>query len=142
MTDQCAPAAKSPEWQERRRLVGWQVAEECKSISEFARRLGIQPQSAIKWLKNHDTDLHRALKDAVGHNVLTRDQRLERLRTYKAAIDAGLSHTKASMKCGVSQNRMRIWLRTWAPHGVEAAIADEQYDDDELEVIELEREVA
>lgn len=125
----CGPTAlvmKSPEWQEHRRKVGWEVAAENGSISEFGRRVGIQPQTACKWLNDHDAELHEALREnAQAHNVLPREQRLSRLLTYRDAIASGMSHTKASKECGISQNRMRIWLQLWAPDGVEMAIEDE-----------------
>jgi len=80
---------------------------------------------------NHDHDLYRSLREnAQAHNVLPRDKRLHRLMTYREAREDGLSHTKASKVCGVSQNRMRIWLQLWAPDGVDQAIEDETDDAD------------
>ncbi len=131
LLDTSALVMKSPEWQEHRRKVGWSVAAKNGSISEFARRVGIQTQTACKWLNNHDHDLYRSLREnAQAHNVLPRDKRLHRLMTYREAREDGLSHTKASKVCGVSQNRMRIWLQLWAPDGVDQAIEDETDDAD------------
>lgn len=125
---------KSPEWQEHRRKVGVQVASERGSISEFARRVGIQTQTACKWLSNHDEELYRQLReDALIHNVLSPEKRLGRLVTYREALSEGLSHTKASKRCGISQNRMRIWLQLWAPDGIDQAIDDETFAVEEAE---------
>lgn len=127
MLDHISKAA--PDWAERRRKVGWRVVDEGGTISEFGRRIGIQPHSASGWLRRNDFALYLALKDGTSSNILPREKRLERLLTYKAGIEAGLSHTKASERCGVSQNRMRVWLAQWAPDGVDQAIEDEAFDE-------------
>jgi len=119
---------KSPEWQDHRRKIGHAVAAERGSISEFARRIGIQTQTACKWLSNHDEPLYRRLReDALIHNILPPEKRLDRLVKYKAGRAEGLSHTKASKECGISQNRMRIWLQLWASDGIDQAIEDETF---------------
>lgn len=119
----------SPDWVEERLKVGRKVVSEGGTISEFGRRVGIQPHSASGWLQRNDFDLYRDLKDGTSTNILPREVRLQRLLTYREGIEAGLSHTKASERCGVSQNRMRVWLAQWAPDGIDLAIEDESFDE-------------
>lgn len=120
------PEVGSPEWHVERRRIGWQVASEGGNVSDFARRCGIRKQSAHQWLEKYAEDLRRTLvNDGRRSQVLPPEARLKRLTTYKAARDAGLSHSAASERCCLSQSRMRRWLAMWAPDGVDQAIEDE-----------------
>lgn len=116
----------SPEWHADRRRTGWAVASEGGNLSDFARALGIKKQSAFKWASRYASDLHRVLvDDGRRARVLSPEARLNRLTTYRDAMARGDTQSEAARLCGVSSTRLRVWLRMWAPDGVEQAIEDE-----------------
>jgi len=131
LLDTSALVMKSPEWQEHRRKVGWSVAAKNGSISEFARRVGIQTQTACKWLNNHDHDLYRSLREnAQAHNVLPRDKRLHRLMTYREAREDGLRTQRRRRCAGCLRTECGSGCNYGAPDGVDQAIEDETDDAD------------
>lgn len=116
----------SPEWHSDRRRVGWAVASEGGNLSDFARAIGVRKQAAHKWVSRYASDLHKVLVgDGRRGNVLPPKERLERLVTYRNAIRQGKTQNEAARLCGVSGPRIRVWLRIWAPDGVDQAIEDE-----------------
>ncbi len=130
MIQTVAASKQSPEWHENRRRLGWAVASANGTISEFARRCGRSFSTAQKWLLRYDQELHRALLDGCHMNTLPREDRLERLRICQEVFAEGHGQREAAKRCGISQMRLSIWLRKWAPDGIEQAIEDESFEDE------------
>ena len=113
------------EGRETRRRRGWIVARSGGNISDFAHVEGVKSQTMVQWLKTHDIELHRVFGDASHPMILPAHKRLERLIAVRDGRAKGLRTSQIAGRLGLTPNRLRFWLKRWAPDGVDMAIEDE-----------------
>lgn len=104
------------------------VLEEGGSISEFARRVGINTSWATVWLRQNDEGLHRQFLDQRHPITLDPPRRVARLMAVKVGLEMDLSLGVIARRLGMKRNALVNWLETWAPDGIDDALELEAED--------------
>lgn len=128
--------ARTEEGIRRRIEIARRIYEQGLSMTEFGRALGINGTGAARWLLRHAPDLHRDFLDQQHPLVLSRRDRMARLKAVKEGRDIGLNHKRIAAGLGLSAPRLNAWLEVWAPFGVEDAIELEELGEDEADEVE------
>ena len=122
---------RTPEGLRRRVAIAKEVCDAGGAISEFGRRIGLGTHAASKWLRDGCPDLHEEFLEQQHPIILTRAERMARLRAVQAGQAIELSNHRIAAAMGLSGNRLRKWLAQWAPFGVEEALELEELGEDE-----------
>ena len=105
----------------RQRLrIARQVIAEGGNITVFAKRIGISPPGAIYYLRRNSPDTLKALKDGTRKDVLHPHTVLDRLRV----ISRSKNYRQAGERLGISNSGVCLFLKAYAPDGVEEALAE------------------
>jgi predicted transcriptional regulator len=103
----------------RQRLrIAREVISEGGSLVDFARVVGITRVAALKYLEKHSPATRRALADNNRGRSMHPIRVLERLRV----IAKCRTQRQAAKKLGLSHGRISVFLKHYAPDGIEDAL--------------------
>lgn len=120
----------TPEEQTRRRKAAKAVIAKGGSMRQFASDIGVSTPGALKWLRTYEPDLHK---------MMTGDRLTATMPTHQVLVRLLLLKSVEGIRGGRPKllralNRSNTWcinfLNTWAPDGLDAAIADLMPEDD------------
>ncbi len=105
----------------RQRLrVAREVISEQGNVTDFANAIGISLTGAIYYLRRNSPDTLDALKDGHRRVALHPLRVLHRLRV----LSKSKTKAAAAKKLGLSQPGIFMFIKRYAPDGVEEALAD------------------
>jgi hypothetical protein len=116
---------RAPISQPKRRLaIADEVIARQGNMTEFAEAIGLSPAGALKWLRGNAPDRLADLVSGRKRSELSPHAVLVRLLWLKALEGQKGWLARVCRVTGVSQTRMHQIRKTWAPDGLDAAIAD------------------
>lgn len=95
-----------------------EIISEGGSLGDFANVLGITNVAAINYLERHSPACRRALADNNRGRSMHPIRVLERLRV----IASCRTQRQAAKKLGLSHGRVSVFLKHYAPEGIEDAL--------------------
>ncbi|NQZ47767.1 MAG: hypothetical protein HRT63_09625 [Erythrobacter sp.] len=105
----------------RQRLrVARDIISEQGNVTDFAKAIGISVPGAIYYLRRHSPETLQVLKDGNRRIALDPGRVLHRLRV----ISQSKTKVAAAEKLGLSQPGVFMFIKRYAPHGIEDALQD------------------
>lgn len=95
-----------------------------RSLSAFAREIGLTPAGALFWLRRNDPDRLAALVGGVNRTTVEPHAVLVRLLLLKSCEGIHGAKGRMAKALGVKLSALCEFRKRWAPDGLDAAIAD------------------
>ena len=114
----------------RRRDIADAVIIDGGTMADFSRRIGLTPAGGLLWLRTYEPDLHKALIDGHRRGHLSAHVALCRLLLIREARAAYGYARPVARALGLTSASLSLFVRRWAPRGIDQAIADLWPDDD------------
>lgn len=100
------------------------VLDDGGNLTEFARRAGLKLSNAHHWLKRNDADLLRSLAGGPRGKQYDYHAALVRLLLIQSVDGIRGGRVRLAKALGVTPACLSMFVKTWAPDGLDAAIAD------------------
>ena len=114
-----------------RRALAHQVLAEGGTITEFAKRAGLKLTAAWRWLDRCEPKLREELGAGPRGKRIDGHMALVRLLLIQSVIDFRGGRSRLARALGMTPANLSAFQRTWAPDGLDAAIADLMPDEDD-----------